>query len=88
LTTAGYAEGVASCDGPAGPCHRVLPDPVLASAGRLAGPGGGAAFTTPTGDVWLAFHAFTQPDIGYPNSRTLHLASVRLVDGIPVVTPQ
>jgi Glycosyl hydrolases family 43 len=87
-TTADYAEGVAVCDGPAGPCHRALPGPVLASAGRLAGPGGGTAFTTPTGAVWLAFHAFTQPDIGYPNSRTLHFATVRIVGDVPIVTPQ
>jgi Glycosyl hydrolases family 43 len=87
-TTAGYAQGVASCDGPAGPCRRILSGPVLASAGRIGGPGGGAAFTTPTGAAWLAFHAFTQPDIGYPNSRTLHLASVRIVNGVPVLTPE
>jgi hypothetical protein len=87
-TTAGYAEGVAVCNGPAGPCHRILAGPVLASAGRLAGPGGGAAFVTPRGNVWLAFHAFAQPEVGYPNSRTLHLATVRISDGVPVVTPQ
>jgi len=87
-TTAGYAQGVASCDGPAGPCRRILTGPVLASAGRVAGPGGGGAFTTANGDVWLAFHAFTEPNVGYPNSRTLHLATVRVVSGIPVVTQQ
>lgn len=87
-TTAGYAEGVASCDGPAGPCRRILSRPVLESAGPVAGPGGGGAFTTTNGDVGLAFHAFTQPDVGYPNSRTLHFATVRIVNGVPVVTPQ
>ncbi|HEY5011648.1 MAG TPA: glycoside hydrolase family 43 protein [Acidimicrobiia bacterium] len=86
-TTAGYAEGVVTCDGPAGPCRRIVPGPVLASAGRLAGPGGAAAFRTPRGNVWLAFHAFTQPDVGYPNSRTLHLATVRISNGVPIVTP-
>ena len=40
------------------------------------------------GAVWLAYHAFTQPDVGYPNSRTLHFATVRIIGGIPVVTPQ
>jgi hypothetical protein len=86
-TTAAYAQGIASCDGPAGPCHRVLSAPVLESAGQIAGPGGGAAFTTADGAVWLAFHAFTQPNVGYPNSRTFHLATVRVVHGVPVVTP-
>ena len=87
-TSAGYGQGVAICDSAAGPCRRILSGPVLASAGRVAGPGGGAAFTTPAGDTWLAFHAFTEPNVGYPNSRTLHLASVRIVDGVILVTPQ
>jgi hypothetical protein len=87
-TTAAYAEGVAVCDGPAGPCRRIESGPVLTSEGRLAGPGGGAAFVTPTGEVWLAFHAFTDPDVGYPNSRTLHFATVRIVGGVPIVSPQ
>jgi beta-xylosidase len=87
-TTAGYAEGLAVCAGPAGPCRRPLSAPVLASTDRLGGPGGGAAFTTATGSVWLAYHAFTQPDVGYPNSRTLHFATVRIIGGVPVVTPQ
>lgn len=87
-TTAGYAEGVSVCAGPAGPCHRTVSGPVLASAGLLAGPGGGDAFTTPAGTVWLAFHAYTQPDVGYPNSRTLHFAAVTIVNGVVVVTPQ
>jgi hypothetical protein len=61
---------------------------VLASQNRLAGPGGGTAFTTTNGKVQLAFAAFTQPDVGYPNSRTLHFASVQLVAGVPVVIPE
>ena len=85
-TTTGYSEGVVTCDGPAGPCRRILPGPALVSQGRLAGPGGGEVITTPRGNVWLAFHAFTQPNLGYPNSRTLHFASVRIVAGIPIVT--
>jgi hypothetical protein len=87
-TTAAYAEGVAVCSGPAGPCHRVVSAPVLASQARLAGPGGGTAFTTAAGKVQLAFAAFTQPDVGYPNSRTLHFASVQIVAGVPVVVPE
>jgi beta-xylosidase len=86
--TAGYAEGLAVCDGPVGRCHRILTAPVLASTARLGGPGGGAAFTTASGDVWLAYHAFTQPHVGYPNSRTLHFATVRLIGGVPVVTSE
>jgi hypothetical protein len=87
-TTAGYAEGVAVCAGPAGPCRRPLSAPVLVSTDRLGGPGGGAAFSAADGAVWLAYHAFTQPAVGYPNSRTLHFATVRILGGVPVVTPQ
>jgi hypothetical protein len=61
---------------------------VLASQSRIAGPGGAAAFTTADGKVQLVFAAFTPPDVGYPNSRTLHFASVELVAGIPVVVPE
>ena len=87
-TTAAYAEGAVVCDGPAGPCRRIESGPVLTSEGRLAGPGGGGVLVTPTGEVWLAFHAFTEPDVGYPNSRTLHFATVHIVGGIPIVSPQ
>ncbi len=86
-TTASYAEGVAACDGPAGPCHRMRAGPLLASTTRLAGPGGGAAFSRGDGTVWLAFHAYTTPAVGYPNSRTLHLARVRVVNGVPSIAP-
>jgi hypothetical protein len=38
-------------------------------------------FRDATGSVWVAFHAFSEPDVGYPSSRYLHVARLRVVDG-------
>jgi hypothetical protein len=37
------------------------------------------------GALWAAFHAFSEPNVGYPASRYLYLARVRIVDGRPVI---
>jgi hypothetical protein len=37
------------------------------------------------GGLWAAFHAFSEPNVGYPASRYLYLARVRIVDGVVVV---
>lgn len=81
--TRGYGVGYATCDGPAGPCTKPRSTPMLASDGRLAGPGGQELFRDTAGRVWMAFHAYTEPDVGYPSSRTLHLLRVRFVGGSP-----
>lgn len=85
--TRSYAVGHAVCDGPAGPCRKTGNAPVLASDERLAGPGGQEAFRSPDGTVWLAYHAYTEPHVGYPSSRTLHLARVRFDGDRAVVEP-
>ena len=82
--TRGYAVGYARCDGPAGPCSKPRSSPVLASDGRLAGPGGQELFRDGSGGLWMAFHAYTEPDVGYPSSRTLHLLRIRFAGGAPV----
>ena len=57
----------------------------LGRAGRRSGRQGRSR--PPGGGVWLACRV-PRPDVGYPNSRTLHFATVRIVNGVPVVTPQ
>jgi hypothetical protein len=74
-----YATGYAVCDGPAGPCTKTG-GPVLQTVGRLAGPGGAEVFYDRQGRPWVAFHAYAEPNVGYPSSRYLHLARVT-VDG-------
>jgi hypothetical protein len=82
-----YAEGVARCTGPQGPCHADGRNPLLASIGVMAGPGGGEGFHD--GNSWrLAYHAYREPLVRYPNSRLLHFARIDFDgQGRPVVVP-
>jgi Glycosyl hydrolases family 43 len=76
-----YTVAYAGCAGPAGPCIKPGDGRVLVSGTRLAGPGGAEAFRDAGGTLWVAFHAFSEPDVGYPSSRYLHIARLRVVDG-------
>ncbi len=76
-----YAVAYAGCAGPAGPCLKPADGRVLVSGPRLAGPGGAEVFRDAGGSPWVAFHAFSEPDVGYPSSRYLHIARLRVVDG-------
>ena len=40
-----------------------------------------------SGRTWLVFHAWTAPDVGFPNRRTLRLAAFDLADGVPRLSP-
>ncbi|MCU1428132.1 MAG: glycoside hydrolase, family 43 [Actinomycetia bacterium] len=82
--THGYNEAYAVCSGPAGPCTKPGDGRVLTSGSRLAGPGGGEVFAS-GGGLWLAFHAYNEGAVGYPNSRYLHVAPLHLVNGRPVI---
>jgi len=84
--TAAYAIGYAVCASAVGPCTKPSSSPLLASSGSLAGPGGESVFTDATGATRLAYHAWTQPDVGYPKgARRLHISSLSFVGGQPVV---
>ena len=76
-----YATAYATCAGPAGPCTKSGDGSVLGSGPRLAGPGGVELFRSHDGALWAAFHAFSEPNVGYPSSRYLHLAPVHLAGG-------
>ena len=80
-----YATAVASCAGPSGPCTKPDGGRLLSSGPRLAGPGGVEVFRSHDGGLWAAFHAFSEPNVGYPASRYLYLARVRVVDGRLVI---
>ncbi len=61
-----YAVGVQRCNGPLGPCHAVYNGPVLASRGFMQGPGGPAlVFLPPYGALFMTFHGWSYPKIGY-----------------------
>jgi hypothetical protein len=82
-----YGIGHATCFGPLGPCRRTSDGPVLTALGRATGTGGPEAFQV-DGRLHLAFHAWTAPDVGYPNRRKLHLRAVQFDPfGRPLVIP-
>jgi hypothetical protein len=83
-----YAEGVALCAGPTGPCNAVPGNPILTSRGSAAGPGGGEVFIDEDGGWRLAYHAYLEPHVRYPNSRLLYFARIGLSSaGVPTVNP-
>lgn len=80
-----YTTAVATCAGPAGPCTKPADGRILSTGDRLAGPGGVEVFRARDGALWAAFHAFSEPNVGYPASRYLHLAPVRVEAGRLVI---
>jgi len=76
-----YVTAYATCAGPAGPCTKPADGRVLGSGSRLAGPGGVELFRSRDGALWAAFHAFSEPNVGYPSSRYFHVAPVRVTAG-------
>ena len=80
-----YTTAIATCAGPAGPCTKPPDNRVLSSGQRLAGPGGVEVFRDSRGALWAAFHAFSEPNVGYPASRYLHVAPVRITGGRLVI---
>jgi Glycosyl hydrolases family 43 len=87
-STRDYAIGYALCDSPLGPCRKPQEVPVFASRDAIAGPGGQELFTDAGGRLWMAYHGYTEPNVGYPNSRRLHLLPVGFdAAGVPVLLP-
>lgn len=77
-STRQYTTAYALCDGPGGPCRKPADGRLLRTGGKLAGPGGVELFHDADGRPWAAFHAYSEPNVGYPSSRYLHLAPVHL----------
>ena len=94
-----YATGYAVCSTPLGPCTRASSEPLLATGGKVAGPGGATAFLGASGRLHLAYAAWDFGNTGYPKStaclrtvkgcaqRRLHVATLKAnPDGSLVVT--
>jgi hypothetical protein len=55
-TSAGYSEGIATCNGPLGPCG--AQSQILTTYASVLGPGGGALFSDASGNWWLDYAAW------------------------------
>ena len=80
-----YATGVVHCAGALGPCDASSSAPLMSSHGRVAGPGGASVFQQSPGTFGLAYHAYVSPNVGYPASRLLFIATIGLASGRPVI---
>jgi beta-xylosidase len=73
--SAAYATGYAICSGPLGPCHRpTTPGPLLATGGRVVGPGGADPFYGPRGGLRMAYAAWDAPFTGPGAPTKMHIA--------------
>ncbi|MGH9117316.1 MAG: glycoside hydrolase family 43 protein [Acidimicrobiales bacterium] len=86
--SAQYAMGYATCSGPLGPCTRVTTGgPFFGSQPGMIGPGGQEFFTDVSGELMVAFHAWQEGQVGYPNRRRLHVLRVTFPGGSPSFSP-
>ncbi|MEP6814090.1 MAG: glycoside hydrolase family 43 protein [Marmoricola sp.] len=91
-----YAIGYAICRSVNGPCTRPSTTPLLATGGKVSGPGGPAPFVGPDGQLRLGYAAWDAGRMGYPkstrcrpncNQRRLHIAQLRIdTEGLLHVT--
>lgn len=86
--SAHYCIGLAVGRSPLGPFSRVTTSRPLFAVSGLAGAGGQEFFRDRDGGLHMAFHAWTPGAVGYANAgrRSLCVARVELVDGLPSVT--
>ena len=81
-----YAIGWASSDSPMGPWTDHSIDPLLATTGVVAGPGGQQIFKDDNDKYWIAYHAWTQGHVGYGNgagnARSFRVDPINVVNNI------
>jgi hypothetical protein len=85
--SANYAEGVAYCSGPLGPCAKPFAGPIYASQPNVSGPGGASVFVDAHGNPEMAFHGWLPAAVGYPNARLLFIRQLAFPNGVPEVVP-
>ena len=69
-----YATGYAVCAGPLGPCRRPIPGPLLATGGRVAGPGSASPIVGPNGALRLAYAAWDPGHTSPADPVKMHVA--------------
>jgi beta-xylosidase len=83
-----YGIGYAKATSPLGPYTKAtLVRPWMSSDSGVAGPGGQDFCAMPSGQLVMAYHGWRPGRIGYSKggARSLHVARVSFVDGLPVV---
>lgn len=82
-----YAVGYAICDSVLGPCRKPLNAPIFVSTKQVLGPGGQEFFTDTGGNLWMSYHAWTAPDVGYRvgGERSMRIDRIGFADGKPVI---
>ena len=80
-----YAIGYAVCETVTGPCEKPLNEPWFEFKPPVMGPGGESFFTDIEGNLWMAYHAWTGVDVGYPQGqRSLRIDLVTFEGDKPV----
>jgi len=88
-----YAVGYATCPSLLGLCTKAtMGTPYLMSTGSMRGPGGQELFQDANGEIWIAYHAWTEPKTTYGDGGARSLRLARMIfdeEGHPrpVVTP-
>jgi len=89
--TASYSIGYAVCPGgPSESCTDSASNPILTSAIGMSGPGGPSVFVGPSGQLQMAFSAWTSNDpVGYLSGgyRPMYVADVNISGGVPSLAP-
>ena len=82
-----YAVGYAVCKSVIGPCSKPLNAPIFTSTKQVLGPGGQDFFTDASGNLWMAYHGWNAPDLGYRlgGERSLRIDRIGFADGKPVI---
>ena len=80
-----YAVGYAVCETVTGPCEKPENGPIFEFTPNVMGPGGESFFIDKDGNLWMAYHAWTGIDVGYPDGkRSLRIEPVGFTaDGKP-----
>ncbi|WP_407569842.1 glycoside hydrolase family 43 protein [Deinococcus altitudinis] len=86
--SASYAVGYAVGPSPTGPFRKSAANPLLKTAGNVAGPGGEGVITDARNQAWMYYHAWSASAIGYPSGqRALYLSRLEWKGAAPVVKP-
>jgi beta-xylosidase len=81
-----YAVGYAVCEAITGPCEKPQAEPIFSFTPEVMGPGGETLFTDTENNLWMAYHAWTGPHVGYPAGlRSLRIDPVTFEAGEPVI---